>query len=93
MRKFLLSVVLAATVKATVSPAQAFPMSARVDRPAGEVVQVRGFCGLGWHRGYYGECRPNGAPYLYAPYAVYGAPPPARCWWTATVYGQRMVCA
>jgi hypothetical protein len=45
-----------------------------------EVVPVRGFCGLGAHRGPYGACVPNGVPYGYvAPVVVvppgYVAPP------------------
>jgi hypothetical protein len=56
--------------------AKAFPYSqplAQVAAP--EVMQVRGFCGLGRHRGPYGGCVLNGVPYGYvapvvvAPYA------------------------
>lgn len=43
-----------------------------------EVTQVRGFCGLGFHRGPYGNCVPNGVyyapPVVVAPMVV--APPP-----------------
>jgi hypothetical protein len=59
--------------------AQAFPGSpAQLTSP--EIVQVRGFCGLGFHRGPYGNCVPNGVPYGYvAPLVVappvYVAPP------------------
>jgi hypothetical protein len=50
--------------------AQAFPYSsATAQVVAQEVIQVRGFCGLGRHRGPYGGCVPNGVPYGY-----YGAP-------------------
>jgi len=36
-----------------------------------EVLLVRGFCGLGAHRGPYGACVPNGVPYGYvAPVVV-----------------------
>jgi hypothetical protein len=52
---------------------QAFPI-APAQTPAPEVVQVRGFCGLGFHRGPYGYCVRNGVPYGYvAPVVV--APP------------------
>ena len=56
--------------------AQAFPYSpapAQVD--AREVIQVRGFCGLGRHRGQYGGCVPNGVPYGYVAPVVVVAPP------------------
>jgi hypothetical protein len=38
--------------------------------PASEVVQVRGFCGLGFHRGPYGYCVRNGVGYVAPGYAV-----------------------
>ncbi len=44
--------------------AQAFPI-APAQAPAPEVMQVRGFCGLGFHRGPYGYCVRNGVPYGY----------------------------
>jgi hypothetical protein len=55
--------------------AHAFPYSpAAVQVVAREVVQVRGFCGLGRHRGPYGGCVPNGVPYGYAAPVVVVAP-------------------
>ncbi len=52
---------------------QAFPIG-QAQAPALEVLQVRGFCGLGFHRGPYGYCVRNGVPYGYvAPVVV--APP------------------
>jgi hypothetical protein len=55
--------------------AQALPGSpAPAQMTSPEIVQVRGFCGLGAHRGPYGNCVPNGVPYGYvAPVVV--APP------------------
>ena len=55
--------------------AQALPGSpAPAQVTSSEIVQVRGFCGLGFHRGPYGNCVPNGVPYGYvAPVVV--APP------------------
>jgi hypothetical protein len=55
--------------------AQALPGSpAPAQMTSPEIVQVRGFCGLGAHRGPYGNCVPNGVPYGYvAPLVV--APP------------------
>ena len=38
------------------------------------VTPVRGFCGLGFHRGPYGYCLRNGVPYMYVP----SYPPPPR---------------
>jgi hypothetical protein len=53
--------------------AQAF-LIAPAQVPAPQVLQVRGFCGLGFHRGPYGYCVRNGVPYGYvAPVVV--APP------------------
>jgi hypothetical protein len=57
--------------------AQAFPGSSAAQVATSDVILVRGFCGLGFHRGPYGGCVPNGAPYGYvAPVVVapYGAP-------------------
>jgi hypothetical protein len=88
MRKLVLSAATAAALAASSAPAA--PISPNIARPAGELVPVRGFCGLGWHRGYYGVCVPNGAPF-YGPYGY--APPPMRCWWIATAYGPRRVCS
>jgi hypothetical protein len=50
--------------------AQAFsPAPVLAAKP--EVLLVRGFCGLGAHRGPYGGCVPNGVPYGYvAPVVV-----------------------
>jgi hypothetical protein len=58
----------------------AFPGSpTRIPMASPEVVLVRGFCGLGFHRGPYGYCVRNGVPYGYVPPVVVGpvvvAPP------------------
>jgi hypothetical protein len=56
--------------------AQAFPGPSISQAAASNVIPVRGFCGLGFHRGPYGGCVPNGVPYGYvapvvvAPYAA-----------------------
>jgi hypothetical protein len=56
--------------------ANAFPYSPALAQVAApEVMQVRGFCGLGRHRGPYGGCVPNGVPYGYAAPVVVVAPP------------------
>ena len=62
------------------SEAQAVPIDlapSQVRVP--EVLQVRGFCGLGFHRDVYGRCLPNGvyvapAPVVVAPPAAVAAP-------------------
>jgi hypothetical protein len=67
--------------------ARALPgSSAPAQVAAPDVMLVRDFCGLGFHRGPYGACRPNGVPYGYvAPVVVapYAAPvvvaPPVVC--------------
>jgi hypothetical protein len=56
--------------------AHAFPGSSAPQVAASDIIEVRGFCGLGFHRGPYGGCVPNGVPYGYvapvvvAPYAA-----------------------
>jgi hypothetical protein len=57
--------------------AQAFPVSPTSQLAASDFIPVRGFCGLGFHRGPYGGCVPNGVPYGYAAPVVvapYAAP-------------------
>lgn len=55
--------------------AEAFPLAkTSVQATSSEVLQVRNFCGLGFHRDVYGYCRPNGVPYV-APAPVVVAPP------------------
>ena len=57
--------------------AQAFPRSSAPQLATSDIIEVRGFCGLGFHRGLYGACVPNGVPYGYvAPVVVaaYAAP-------------------
>lgn len=91
MKTIMLSVALAAGVSALASSAQAIPLAMASPAVPSSLIDVRNGCGAGWHRGPYGYCRPNGAPYAYRPYAYY-APPPVRCWWVATPYGSRRVC-
>jgi hypothetical protein len=99
MRKLVISAVTAIAATGAASAARAMPVSAQIARSAGNLVEVRGFCGLGWHRGFYGACVPNGVPYAYRPYAygpyayVSPAPAPVRCWWIETAYGPRRVCS
>ena len=51
--------------------AQAFPGPSVPQLAASEIVEVRDFCGLGFHRNPWGACVPNGAPYGYvAPVVV-----------------------
>jgi len=94
MQGFLVSAAVGAALIAAASAAQASPAAPRVAQANGDLVQVRGLCGLGWHRGYYGECRPNGTGYGPYPYGWYGPyrAPAARCWWVAGPYGARRVC-
>jgi hypothetical protein len=54
---------------------QAAPISpAHFPTAAPEIMPVRGFCGLGAHRGPYGYCVPNGVPYGYVAPPVVVAP-------------------
>lgn len=56
--------------------AQAFPSAFAPQKAASDVIQVRGFCGLGAHRSAYGYCVPNGVVVVPPP-AYYVAPPVA----------------
>lgn len=95
MKRLVLAAAAAAGVMVAAPGAQAFPADPQPRATGTEVIEVRGLCGLGWHRGALGECRPNGTGYgyVYRPYAY--APPPyrPRCWWIETPYGPRRVCA
>jgi hypothetical protein len=72
-------------------PAAAMPVAPLTDVPS-VITLTAGGCGIGFHRGPYGGCRPNGGYYGYRPYA-YGYRPYAyygrRCWWRGGV----RVCA
>ena len=69
--------------------AEAFPGSPSPQVSTSDVMQVRDFCGLGFHRNPWGTCVPNGTPYGYvapgyvAPVVV--APP-------AVVVAPRVAC-
>jgi hypothetical protein len=58
------------------SNAEAFPITSAPASAESAIIPVRGFCGLGFHRGPYGGCVRNGMPYGYvapvvvAPYAA-----------------------
>ncbi len=66
--------------------AQALPVSSTSQAPGSDLVKVRGFCGLGFHRGPYGGCVRNGVPYGYvAPVVVAPYGPPV-------VVAPRVVC-
>jgi hypothetical protein len=91
MHRLLLPAALAgAAAIAAPAAAQTFPSAPPPS--SNNIIAVRGFCGLGWHRGPYGACYRNYVPYLYRAY-VYGPRMPAHCWWVRTAYGARRVCA
>jgi hypothetical protein len=74
-------------------PAAAMPVAPLTDAPSA-ITLAAGGCGIGFHRGPYGGCRPNGGYYGYRPYAYgYGYRPYGfygrRCWWRGGV----RVCA
>jgi hypothetical protein len=93
MHKLALSAAIATAVIATASGANAFPASSNLQTVDGNVIAVRNGCGLGWHRGPWGACRLNGAPYAYGPYAYAPHPYPTRCRWVDTAWGPRRVCS
>ena len=50
---------------------QALPVLSASQVATSNLIEVRGFCGLGFHRGPYGGCVRNGVPYGYvAPVVV-----------------------
>jgi len=60
------------------SAAQAMPLSSKVgDVSSPPVVLVAGGCGVGYHRGPYGGCRPNVGP---GPAVVVPVPAPVPYW-------------
>src|SRR4051794_24868659 len=67
--------------------AQALPAAPAARLVESDIISVRGFCGLGFHRGPYGACvRNDGVPYGYvAPVVV--APP-----YVAPVVAPRVTC-
>jgi hypothetical protein len=85
---------------AVAAPAEAMPFPLLSDEAPPAITLTAGGCGIGFHRGPYGGCRPNGGVYYgyrpyaygyhpyaygYRPYAYYGR----RCWWRGGV----RVCA
>jgi hypothetical protein len=76
-----LSILIGATVATCCSwELQAFPITTVTTQVATtELMQVRDFCGLGFHRSPYGYCVRNGVPYGYVAPVVVGpavvAPP------------------
>jgi hypothetical protein len=89
---------LLALVSAT---ANAMPFPSLADQAPSAITLAAGGCGIGFHRGPWGGCRPNGGYYGYRPYG-YGYRPYAygygyrpygfygrRCWWRGGV----RVCA
>jgi hypothetical protein len=93
MRKTVFVCALALLGFSAAVPAQAMPFPPLGDQNLSAITLTAGGCGIGFHRGPYGGCRPNGGAYAYGyrPYA-YGYHPYAygrRCWWRGGV----RVCA
>ena len=87
MRKLLVGSAFA-LVGLAAAPAGAMPFPPPADEVAPAFTLTAGGCGIGFHRGPYGGCRPNGGYYAYGyhPYArpyygYYGR----RCWWRGGV--------
>jgi hypothetical protein len=99
MRNTLFAYALALLGLAAAVPADAMPFPSLADQAPSAITLTAGGCGVGFHRGPYGGCRPNGGAYYgYRPYAygyrpyAYGYRPYAygrRCWWRGGV----RVCA
>jgi hypothetical protein len=75
MRKGLLALFLGATLSVASFAAEAMPAGAGAGTGAApEVILVAGGCGIGFHRGPYGGCRPNGYFRRYGYAYGYGRP-------------------
>jgi len=91
MRKLAASLLFTA-ISLTVAGANAAPIQPP-PKVTAEMIEVRGLCGVGRHRGPWGGCLPNGVGYYgYAPYYAYAAPY-YRCWWRSGPRGPVRVCA
>ncbi|MBX9710576.1 MAG: hypothetical protein K2X60_06040 [Xanthobacteraceae bacterium] len=88
MKKSYLAIAVVAAILLTAASADAAPIQP-MHQETTDIVQVRGFCGLGRHRGPWGGCLPNG--YGYGPYYAYAAPY-YRCWWRPGPAGPVRVC-
>jgi hypothetical protein len=86
MRNIVFASALALIGLAAAVPAQAMPFPPLGDQAPSALTLTAGGCGIGFHRGPYGGCRPNGGYYAYGyrpyaygyrPYGFYGR----RCWW------------
>jgi hypothetical protein len=100
MRKTLFAATFALLGLAAAVPAEAMPFPPLGEEAPSAITLTAGGCGIGFHRGPWGGCRPNGyygyrpyaygyRPYAYGygyrPYGFYGR----RCWWRGGV----RVCA
>jgi hypothetical protein len=86
MRNIVFASALALVGFAAAAPVHSMPFPALADQVPSAITLTAGGCGIGFHRGPYGGCRPNGGyAYGYHPYArpygYYGR----RCWWRGGV--------
>ena len=68
--KTLVAAAFVASLIAGSSFANAMPMASGGPAASGDVIQVAGGCGPGFHRGPYGGCRPNRGDVVVVPGAV-----------------------
>ena len=79
MRNIVFASALALVGLAAAAPAHAMPFPPLADQAPSAITLTAGGCGIGFHRGPYGGCRPNGGGYAYGyhPYAhPYALRPP-----------------
>ena len=99
-RKTLFASTFALLGLAAAVPAGAMPFPPLGEEARSAITLTAGGCGIGFHRGPWGGCRPNGGYYGYSPYRpyAYGYRPSyaygygfygRRCWWRGGV----RVCA
>lgn len=76
MSKLFLTLVFGGAVALTAFNAQALPSAPQGPLNASsDVIQVAGGCGVGWHRGPRGGCRPNAVVVVPGPRCVVRATP------------------
>ena len=92
MKKLLSLSAAAAGLLLAIGAADAAPLQPAVPTAATDLIEVRGLCGLGLHRGPWGRCVPNGVRY-YGPYYYAYAAPYGQCWWRPGAWGPVRVCA
>jgi hypothetical protein len=85
LKKLSLATAVAACFGLGIASAPAMPLAPTIQpswseqETSSDMILVAGGCGIGFHRGPWGGCRPNWSPYW-------------PCYWAQTPWGPRRVC-